>query len=253
MNQRATGGDDDLRTYDDFRTPAINPDKWVTAKLPLGGGKVWEYFDPNTAIRTGDGRCEITVNPFSRSHDSIQIADNPKTLFACREPLDLAGAQVLTLSADVGAESHGTNVHDIWDGFVTLNLFDFESGIVLDFLLNGRRVYALYERLFMPGLTDEDTAFTREANLTVHSRPRQMHRCAFVYDRSRDTAEWRLDGELAYRVAKIPVKVNRFSLGMGLMTLKPIAAPLPYYFPKSTSNHGQGITGIWSNIRLRIR
>ncbi len=195
MNQRATGGDDDLRTYDDFRTPAINPDKWVTAKLPLGGGKVWEYFDPNTAIRTGDGRCEITVNPFSRSHDSIQIADNPKTLFACREPLDLAGAQVLTLSADVGAESHGTNVHDIWDGFVTLNLFDFESGIVLDFLLNGRRVYALYERLFMPGLTDEDTAFTREANLTVHSRPRQMHRCAFVYDRSRDTAEWRLDGE----------------------------------------------------------
>ena len=253
MNQRATGGDDDLRTYDDFRTPAINPEKWVTAKLPLGDGKVWEYFDPNTAIRTGDGRCEITVNPFSRSHDSIQIADNPKTLFACREPLDLAGAQVLTLSANVGAESHGTNVHDIWDGFVTLNLFDFESGIVLDFLLNGRRVYALYERLFMPGLTDEDTAFTREANLTVHSRPRQMHRCAFVYDRSRDTAEWLLDGELAYRVAKIPVKVNRFSLGMGLMTLKPIAAPLPYYFPKSTSNHGQGITGIWSNIRLRIR
>ncbi len=253
MKQRRTRGGDDLRTYDDFQTPAINPDKWVTAKLPLGNGKMWEYFDPNTVIRTGDGRCEITVNPFSRSHDSIQIADNPKTLFACREPLDLSGAQVLTLSADVGAESHDTNVHDIWDGFVTLNLFDFESGIVLDFLLNGRRVYALYERLYIPGVTDENTAFTREANLTVNSRPRQMHRCAFVYDRSRDTAEWRLDGELACRVVKIPAKVNRFFLGMGLMTLKPIAAPFPYYFPKSTSNHGQGMTGIWSNIRLRIR
>ena len=104
-----------------------------------------------------------------------------------------------------------------------------------------------------PAVTDENTAFTREANLTVNSRPRQMHRCAFVYDRSSDTAEWRLDGELAYRVVKIPAKVNRFFLGMGLMTLKPIAAPFPYYFPKSTSNHGQGITGIWSNIRLRIR
>ena len=253
MNKRATRGDEGLRTYDDFRTPPINPDKWATAKLPLGDGKVWEYFDPNTKIRTGDGRCEITVNPFSRSHDSIQIADNPKTLFACREPLELKGAQVLTVSADVGAAAHGANVHDIWDGFVTLNLFDFESGIVLDFLLNGHLIYALYERLYLPGLTGEETAFTREANLPVNSRPGQMHRCTFVYDRGRDTAEWILEGELAYRVANVPVKVNRFSLGMGLMTLKPIAAPLPYYFRKSTSNHGQGITGIWSSIRCAVR
>jgi hypothetical protein len=36
---------------------------------------------------------------------------------------------------------------------------------------------------------------------------------------------------------------------MGLMTLKPIAASLPYYFRRSTSNHGQGITGIWTNLR----
>ena len=139
---------------------------------------------PEYGHRTGDGRCEITVNPFSRSHDSIQIADNPKTLFASREPLELAGAQVLTVAADVGAASHGANVHDIWDAFVTLNLFDFESGIVLDFLLNGQRIYALYERLYMPGVTSEETAFTREANLTVNSRPGQMHRCAFVYDRA---------------------------------------------------------------------
>jgi hypothetical protein len=252
MSKRATRGDDGLRTYDDFGTPAINPDKWVTAKLPLGEGKVWEYFDPNTKVRTGDGRCEITVNPFSRSHDSIQIADNPKTLFACAEPLELKGAQVLTLSAEVGAASHGTNIHDIWDGFITLNLFDFESGIVLDFLMNGQLVYALYERLYLPGLTDQSTAFTREANLPVDSRPGRMHHCTFIYDRGRDTAEWRLEGELAYRVAKLPVKVNRFALGMGLMTLKPISAPLPYYFRKSTSNHGQGITGIWSNIRWAV-
>jgi hypothetical protein len=253
MSKRAAPGDEGLRTYDDFRTPLINPDKWATAKLPLGDGKMWEYLDPNTVIRTGDGRCEITVNPFSRSHDSIQIADNPKTLFACREPLELAGAQVLTVAADVGATAHGANIHDIWDAFITLNLFDFESGIVLDFLLNGHLVYALYERLYLPGVTSEETAFTREANLPVNSRPGQMHRCAFVYDRGRDTAEWSLEGELAYRVANVPVKVNRFSLGMGLMTLKPIAAPLPYYFRKSTSNHGQGITGIWSNIRGAVR
>ena len=111
-------------------------------------------------------------------------------------------------------------------GFITLNLFDFESGIVLDFLLNGRLVYALYERLYMPGVTDEDSAFTREANLAADSRPGQMHCCALIYDRGNDTAEWHIEGELAYRVANVPAKANRFSLGMGLMTLKPIAAPL---------------------------
>jgi hypothetical protein len=249
MSQTSAFREEGSQVYDGFRTPRIDPAKWAVAKLPLGDGKVWEYYDPNTTVRTGDGTCEIAVNPFSRRHDTIQIADNPKTLFASATPLAIAGGEVLTVSAEVAATAHHANPDDIWDAFITLNLFDFESGLVLDFLLNGPLVYALYERLYIPGVTDETTALTKEANLPVRSRPGQLHRCAMTYDRGRDVAEWRLGGELVYRAPGIPVKVNQFYLGMGLMTLKPIAAALPYYFRRSTSNHGQGITGLWTNLR----
>lgn len=239
-----------MEHYDKFLTPELDPAKWVRARLPLGEDNFWEYYDPNTVIRTGNGRCEIEVNPFSRSHDSIQIADNPKTLFASAAPLSVGEGETLVVSARVGAEGYHHRAEDIFDAFVTFNLFDFESAVVIDFLLNGHLIYALYERLFIPGLTDETTALVREANLPVRAVPGQLYECTMSYDRARDVAEWRLDGELVYRVPDIPVKVNQFMLGMGLMTLKPIAASFPYYFPRSTSLHGQGIAGTWSEIRV---
>jgi hypothetical protein len=242
-----------MQHYDEFRTLELDPAKWVIAKLPLGDGRFWEYRDPNTMIRTGDGRCEITVDPFSRSHDAIQVADNPKTLFASAQPIPVSEGETLLVSAKVGAEGHNNRPDDIFDAFVTLNLFDFESGVVIDFLLNGHLIYALYERLYLPGYTDETTAVVREANLPVRAEPRQLYDCTISYDRSRDVAEWRLGGELVYRVPNIPVKVKQFFLGMGLMTIKPIAAAFPYYFPKSTSLHGQGITGIWSEMTMEHR
>jgi len=250
MTNKASTGT--LEAYDDFKTASLDPGKWATAKLPLGGENFWEYFDPNTAIKTGDGRCEISVNPFSRSHDSLQVADNPKTLFLSASPLVVKDAQILSVSAKVGATAHQARVQDIWDAFITFNLVDFESGVVLDFLLNGSLVFALFERLYIPGLTDETTAYTREANLPVVSRPAQLHECLMTYDRGADLAEWFLDGELVYRFPGIPAKVNQFGMGMGLMTLKPIAAAFPYSFPKSTSLHGQGITGIWTDIRWGV-
>jgi hypothetical protein len=39
---------------------------------------------------------------------------------------------------------------------------------------------------------------------------------------------------------------------MGLMTLKPIVATPPHYVRKSTSLHGQGMTGIWSKLEWAV-
>ncbi len=241
-----------LKPYDEFRTKALDPAKWTIARLPLGDGRFWDYHDPHTVIKTGHGASEITVNPFSRKHDSIQIADNPKTLYASSKPIDIGPDDILSVSADVAARAHNNDPNDIWDAFITFNLFDFESGVVLDFLLNGDLIYALYERLYIPGLTDEKTAFTREANLPVTTEPGKIHNCIINYDRKFDTALWIIDGQPVYRVPNIPVKVNRFHLGMGLMTLKPILAAFPYYFPKSTALHGQGISGVWANYRYGL-
>ncbi len=252
MQETANATAIELKTYDDFKTSKLDPTKWVTAKLPLGDGNFWEYYDPNTVVKTGSGRCEITVNPFSRSHNQIQIADNPKTLYASAEPIKIGKDDILTVSVDIAAIAHNNNRHDLYDAFITFNLFDFNSGIVLDFLLNGNLIYAFYERLFIPGVTDETTAFTRAADLAVNTRPGQFHNLIMTYDRKFDTALWIVDGQPMYRVPHMPVKVDQFLMGMGLMTLKPIAAPFPYYFPKSTSLHGQGITGIWSNYRVGL-
>ncbi len=252
MEQTATAAYIQLKSYDDFKTPTLASDKWITAKLPLGGDQFWEYYDPNTIIKTGHGACEITVNPFSKSHPAIQIADNPKTLIASAKPVEIGPDDILSVSVDIAAKAYNNNPHEIWDAFITFNLFDFESGIVLDFLLNGHLIYALYERLYIPGLTDEQTAVTREANLPVNTEPGKIHNCIINYDRKFDTALWIIDGQPVYRVPNIPVKVNRFHLGMGLMTLKPIRAPFPYYFPKSTSLHGQGISGVWADYRVGL-
>lgn len=240
----------DLSLFDEFKTAELDPQKWVKAQLPLGDGTFWEYYDPNTKITTGNGRCEITINPFSRSHDSIQIADNPKTLFATAQPLAVGEDETLAVSARIGAETFHATKSDIFDAFITLNLFDFESGIVIDFLLNGHLIYALYERLYIPGYIEEGEAFVREARLPVQAKPRELYDCSMTYNRKTDVAEWFVGGELMYRAPNIPVKVNQFMMGMGLMTLKPISAAFPYYFPKSTSNHGQGIAGIWSDMRV---
>jgi hypothetical protein len=239
-----------LSSYDDFRSPTLDPSKWATSRLPLGENRFWDYYDPNTRVTTGDGRCEVTVNPFSRTSNQLQIMDNPKTLFGSPTPFTVRENETITVAAKVGAIAHGVDLDDIWDGFVTFNLFDFESGVVLDFLLNGKLVFALFERLYMPGITDEKTAFTREANLPLFSEPGKMHECVMTYDRRSDTAEWSIDGQLMFRAPNLPVKVNQFILGMGLMTIKPISSPFPYYFPRSTSLHGQGMTGIWSDIRV---
>ena len=232
--------------YDDFSGPNLNPEKWIKAFYHLPDGTAWLYYDPNTKLKVAQGKCIIEVNPFSRKNDKMQICDNPKTLLASVQRIGASQGVKLSVESNVGCRTFNNNPEDIWDAFITLNLFDFQSGLVLDFVLNDHKLVALYERLYMPGITDERTAFSKYYTVPVETEPEKLHHFKISYSQSDDKAEWFVDGEKAWEVIDIPVKASGFYLGMGLMTLKPIR-PLefPYYFPKSTSLHGQGAKGIW--------
>lgn len=237
--------------YDDFSGQVLDPEKWVKASYLLPDGSNWIYYDPNTRLNLVQGKCIIEVNPFSRKNDKIQICDNPKTLYASVQRIPADEGVKLSVESKVGCRTFNNNPEDIWDAFVTLNLFDFESGLVLDFVLNGHKLLALYERLYMPGITDEKTAFSKFFTVPLKTEPEKIHQLKISYTRSVDRAEWFVDGKKVREAVNIPVKASGFYLGMGLMTLKPIMpTEFPYYFPKSTSLHGQGARGIWSGFTV---
>ena len=62
----------------------LNDDEWQVAGVPLGDGNFWIYQDRNARIEFGMDEVEIDINRFSRSHDNVQIFDNPKHLFLAK-------------------------------------------------------------------------------------------------------------------------------------------------------------------------
>ncbi len=69
------------------------------------------------------------------------------------------------------------------------------------------------------------------------------------YDRRNHVAGWFVDDQQVYEATDV-VDCASFEIGMGLMTLKPVSPFFPYYFTRSTGNHGQGMTGLWGQMRI---
>src|SRR6266700_4831602 len=110
-----------------------------------------------------------------------------------------------------------------------------------------RNIGAIYERLLIPGVTDEKTAFTYviEAPFSgVRTRPEMMHHYMVRIDAQKKRAEWIVDGKMFFKTESLPVAPKGIMVGWGLFTLKPVDSE-----KGSTSLHGQGATGIWKNFR----
>ena len=119
--------------YDDFSGPELDKRKWIPAAVPLGEGKFWTYQEPNAIVKTAGGRLEITVNPFTRKNDQVQIFDNPKHLYASTYKFSTPPGTIAIFECDMAATAYNAVPGDIYDAFVAFNLFDFDTGMVLDF------------------------------------------------------------------------------------------------------------------------
>lgn len=232
--------------YDPFTAPRLDPNKWTVAAFPLGNGEFWRWEEPQAEVKTGDGKLEITVNPYTRFHNQVQIFDNPKHLILGTQSFKVPEQGRISFSFKMGAITHNGNPDDFREGFASFNVLDFASGMVFDFIATSSRVGVIYERLLMPGITSPQEAFT-EIIEVAPNRPGALFAGRIDYSVESNRVDFWLNTELVATQSNIPAKPSNLIIGMGLITLKPIENG------KSVSLNGQGGTGLWSEIKILTR
>jgi len=236
--------------YDDMSKGRVDPSKWKILSFPMGNGENWVWEEPKARISSRNGGLALTVDPFTRKHDKIHMFDDPKQLYASTRTFPVSLDQVTVFEAEMGAETHRSNAEDLQDAFAGLILMDFSTGMIFDFITTGKKIGTIYERLLIPGVTDEKTAFTYvvEAPFSgVRTKPEMMHHYIVRINAQKKRAEWIVDGKMFFKTESLPVAPKDIMIGWGLFTLKPVDPE-----KGSTSVHGQGATGIWKNFRYSI-
>jgi hypothetical protein len=137
----------------------------------------------------------------------------------------------------------GGGANDLRDGVASLNVADFNTGLVWDLISTGERIGAIYER--MP--YDAPYAFTYFVDAPLHCppvTPGKWHELTVVLDTTENTAHFLVDRTAIYEVDNMPLLPESIQIGMGIMTCHPLGAE------GSRSAHGQGLAARWRDIRV---
>lgn len=227
----------------------LKPDAdWAPAGFDLPDGSRWTYQEPGAIVIAQRRRLRVTAAPLSRAHDRVQILDNAKHMYFSRKRVSVPAGGALTVEARIAARGYGTAAGDLYDGFVSYNLLDFETGCALDFFISNDVIATVYARLPFPGApaptAGEPRYFCIFKELELPTAPGEPHDYRITYDQGAATVRWWVDGALVNEEANVPETLGGFTLAMGLMTEKEIAKGA------SASLHGQGLTGEWSETRV---
>ncbi|HVH14615.1 MAG TPA: DUF6081 family protein [Candidatus Angelobacter sp.] len=236
--------------YDSMSTGRVDPAKWKILGFPTGNGETWTWEEPKARFEAKNGGLAVTVDPFTRKHDHVHMFDDPKQLYGSTTTLPVSRDGITVFEVEMGAETYRGDADDLRDGFAGFNVMNFSTGMIFDFISTGQKIGAIYERLLIPGLTDEKTAFTYlvESPFSgVQTEPGKMHHYSVRLDGAKRRAEWHVDGRLFFKAEGIPVALGEITLGFGLFTLKPI-----HPSRGSVSVHGQGATGIWKSFQYSV-
>lgn len=236
--------------YDTMSGSKVDPSKWKILSFPTGNGETWTWEEPKARLESRMGGLALTVDPFTRKNDKVHMFDDPKQLYGSTKTFPVAKDRTTVFEVEMGCETFRSNAEDLQDGFAGFILMDFSTGMIFDFVSTGRKIGAIYERLLIPGVTDEKTAFTYlvESPFSgVRTEPGKMHHYSVRIDASKRRAEWLADGKSFFKAEGIPVEPNEIMMGFGLFTLNPVDP-----VRGSTSIHGQGATGIWKNFQYSL-
>jgi hypothetical protein len=228
-----------MSVYDAFTGTGLDPDKWVPGVIRHGEHVVWSYADPGLATTVRDGVCELAIERFKLCHHSVQMFDNPKALYISLDAWPVA-LEPLRFGCNLAAQFSG-DVADYRNGFASFNVLDFATGTVMDIVSNGHQLWAITERLDIPGMESAVAPFTEVIDLAVETAPLTVHAIEVVYDAAAHEVRYSVDGQTRY-TRHIPTSPQCLSLGMGLITLYPLENGL------STSCRGQGGLGRFSEI-----
>lgn len=220
--------------------------------FPLPGGGFWRYREPDAVVVVEHDRLRVAAVPLTRAHDGVQILDNAKHMYFSRARV-LTGEQTETrVDVEIAARIVDGIDDDLYAGFVSVNLLDFETGLAFDWFVANRRAASVYARLPFPGVPrgdgdDEERprhfCVFHEADVEIQAAER--HRYAIAYMRATDTVRFLIDDVEVDRYSDVPVRMGQFLVALGIMTEKPIGAA------GSVSLIGQGVIAEWSEVEVR--
>ena len=148
---------------------------------------------------------------------------------------------------DIRAQKTNGIAGDFYDGFVSVNLLDFKTGMAIDFFVSNECFATVYARLPFPGAQAPDDDATKYFALfkeqPLPNGPQQTHRYKITYNQSSNELLFYVEGQLVNHEVNVP-KMESFIAALGLMTEKDIVDG------KSVSCHGQGINAEWSPLTI---
>ena len=243
-------------TYAGYHSIITGVDRsWDYGGFALPDGSFWRYREPDAGVIVEGQRLRVGLAKITRFNDRVQILDNAKNMFFSTRTFAAPDDGEISFEWDMSARCTGTKAHDLYDGFVSVNLLDFSTGVALDFFACNDVIATVYARLPFPGVPAPDDPedavkpkyFCDFNELDVETRPGQTHRYRICYSSARDEVRFFVDDQDAGTYTEVPSKIGSLIIALGLMTEKTIEQG------KSVSVHGQGLTGEWGPFTITVK
>jgi hypothetical protein len=243
-------------TYAGYHSIITGVDRsWEYGGFALPDGSFWRYREPDAAVIVEADRLLVTVGQLTRSNDYVQVLDNAKNMFFSTRQFTMPDEGDLSFEWNMTAHCTGTRPHDLYDGFISVNLLDFSTGMALDFFACNDVIATVYARLPFPGVPApaepennlKPKYFCHFNELPIETTPGQSHHYRISYTKSKDIVRFFVDGHDAGVYTEVPSKMQSCIIALGLMTEKSIEQG------KSVSIHGQGLTGEWGPFTITTR
>lgn len=224
----------------------LKPDtKWA-----IGGFPGWEFREPNAVAVVQNGRLRVAVAPLTRTNSAIQFFDNAKHMYYSTETFAAPPGGEISVELEIRAVKVNGVPNDFYDGFVSVNLLDFSTGLAIDFFVSNECFATVYARLPFPGARAPDDDSTKYFALfkeqPLPKGEQQTHRYKITYNHGTDELFFYVEGQLVNHEVNVP-RMETFIAALGMMTEKDIVDG------KSVSCHGQGLTAEWSPLTVTKR
>lgn len=234
------------RVIGDFHTILDEGQVWKMGGFPLPDGTFWEYREPDAVVIVRNGILYARAT-LSRQNDHIQILDNAKHMYYSVDPVEVPETGEVSFELDIRARTQDTAPNDLYDGYVSLNLLDFTTGAALDFFAGNDKYASVFGILPFPGVEVPPSDKTRYFCIfkeDTNFKPREFNTYKITYNRAKDEAVFYLNGAEIRREKNIPIKLNQFTIALGMMTEKDLSPE------GSVSVHGQTVIAEWSPITV---
>jgi hypothetical protein len=222
---------------------------WKMGGFPLPDGSFYEFREPEAVVIVRNDELYVRVNPFTKSHPSVQFLDNAKHMYYSKDSVKVPESGSISFNWKMRSRPIGTHANDLYDGFVSVNLLDFTTGAALDFFAGNDHYASVYAVLPFPGVQVPKTDKTRYFCIFKEEQTfnkRDWNEYQITYSRSADEVVFSVNGKEVRKETNVPIKFNEFTVALGLMTEKDLTPD------GSTSLHGQGIIGEWSPMKISI-